>query len=136
MNAAYPVLDPCAPDAAAAPRAGACALAMMIKAPRPGASKTRLSPPLTPEECSSLSGCFLRDTTASIAAACAEAANGPAPAAGVAAYTPVGMEAAFDGLLPEGFVLVAQREMGFGGRLFHMIEDLLALGYGSACLVN
>lgn len=137
MNVAYPVLDPRAPDAArSAVCVGVCALAMMIKAPRPGASKTRLSPPLTPEECSALSGCFLRDTTASIAAACADAAAGPAPAGGVAAYTPVGMERAFNGLLPEGFVLVAQRDTGFGDRLFHMIEDLLALGYGSACLIN
>lgn len=111
---------------------------MMIKAPRPGASKTRLSPPLTPEEAAALSGCFLRDTTANIAHVVHAHApgGGGAPAAGVAVYTPTGMEAAFDGLLPEGFVMVAQREEGFGGRLLGAVEDLLALGYGAVCLID
>ena len=111
---------------------------MMIKAPRPGASKTRLSPPLTPEEAAALSACFLRDTTANIAHVVRAHApgGGGAPAAGVAAYTPTGMEAAFDGLLPDGFTMVAQREEGFGGRLVGAVEDLLAVGYGSVCLID
>lgn len=111
---------------------------MMIKAPRPGASKTRLSPPLTPEEAARISGCFLRDTTANIDHVVRAHApgGGGAPAAGVAVYTPVGLEAAFDGLLPEGFVLVAQREEGFGGRLLGAVEDLLAVGYGAVCLID
>lgn len=137
MNSAYPILDPRSPSREGL-HIGACALAMMIKAPRPGASKTRLCPPLTPEEAAGLSRCFLRDTTANIAHVVR--ARGPggggAPAAGVAVYTPVGMESAFDGLLPEGFSLVAQRESGFGGRLFGAVEDLLALGYGAVCLID
>ena len=135
----YPVLNPRLP-AAGQPgiHPGACALAMMIKAPRPGASKTRLSPPLSPEECAAISTCFLRDTTANIGHLARGHApgGGGAPAAGVAVYTPTGMEAAFDGLLPEGFVLVAQREEGFGGRLLGAVEDLLALGYGAVCLID
>ena len=133
----YPVLDPRASSHEAVPT-GACALAMMIKAPRPGASKTRLSPPLTPEEAATISGCFLRDTTANIAHVVHAHApgGGGAPAAGVAVYTPVGMEAAFDGLLPEGFTMVAQRELGFGGRLLGAVEDLLAVGYGAVCLID
>jgi rSAM/selenodomain-associated transferase 1 len=134
----YPVLDPRSPAAASrAVRPGACALAVMIKAPCPGASKTRLTPPLTPVEAAALSECFLRDTTANIAQVTwAADANGGAPAAGVAIYTPVGMESAFNGLLPEGFVLLAQHEEPLGERLFHAIEDLLALGYGSVCLID
>ncbi len=133
----YPVLDPRSASREGV-HAGACALAMMIKAPRPGASKTRLCPPLAPEEAAGLSGCFLRDTTANIAhvADGRGPGGGGAPAAGVAVYTPVGMEPAFDGLLPEGFCMVAQRESGFGERLFGAVEDLLALGYGSVCLID
>ena len=130
----YPILDPrssASPQPGVVP--GACALAMMIKAPRPGASKTRLSPPLTPEEAAALSGCFLRDTTANIAAA---AASATAPAAGVAVYTPTGMERAFDGLLPAGFCMAAQRDGGFGERLAGAVEDLLAVGYGAVCLID
>lgn len=130
----YPILRPNHPPAnAGAP--GACALAMMIKAPRPGASKTRLVPPLTHVEAAAISECFLRDTAANIDGA-VRGGSPDAPAAGVAVYTPVGMEAAFDGLLPEGFSLVAQREGSFGERLFHAVEDLLALGFGAVCLID
>ena len=134
----YPVLDPKSPIPHEAVVAGACALAMMIKAPRPGASKTRLSPPLSPEEAATISGCFLRDTTANIAHVVHAHApgGGGSPAAGVAVYTPVGMEAAFDGLLPDGFTMVSQREEGFGGRLIGAVEDLLAVGYSAVCLID
>lgn len=130
----YPVLDPQrSPIHSVGPRP--CALAMMIKAPRPGASKTRLVPPLTHVEAAALSECFLRDTTANIDAA-VHSVPVESPAAGIAVYTPVGMEAAFDGMLPEGFSLVAQRELSFGERLFHAVEDLLKLGYGAVCLID
>lgn len=108
---------------------------MMIKAPRAGASKTRLCPPLRPEEAATLSGCFLRDTTANIADVVA-ALPPDTPARGVAVYTPVGAEAAFDGLLPDGFALLAQRESGFGERLHGAAEDLLAVGFRSLCLID
>lgn len=128
---AYPLLQPAAPPR---PAPGGCALAMMIKAPRAGASKTRLCPPLRPEESAALSGCFLRDTTANIADAVRALPAGAAH--GVAVYTPVGAEAAFDGLLPAGFTLLAQRESGFGERLQGAAEDLLAVGFRSLCLID
>ena len=132
----YPVLDPGAPpQTRSGTRPGACALAMMIKAPRPGASKTRLTPPLTPVEAAAISTCFLRDTAANIGQTASTCGAGAA-AAGIAVYTPVGMEDAFDGLLPDGFCLVPQRGEPFGERLLHSVEDLLALGYGSVCLID
>ena len=127
----YPILDSF--SAARAARPGACALAMMIKAPRPGLSKTRLSPPLTPEEAAGLSECFLRDTTANMGGVVSRDGHS---AAGVAVYTPVGLENAFDGLLPDGFCLVAQRGEGFGERLLFATEDLFSLGYGAVCLID
>ena len=137
MKRTYPVLDPSAARGALSPPGG-CALGVMIKAPRAGASKTRLVPPLTHEEAAALSVCFLRDTAANIAAACESAgASGVGRAAsGVAVYTPVGAEEAFEGLLPEGFSLLAQRGDGFGERLFNAAEDLLGLGYDSLCLID
>lgn len=130
MKAPYAILDP---SARAAPSSRGCALAVMIKAPRAGASKTRLVPPLTHEEAASLSVCFLRDTASNIAAAC-EAAEGAAQ--GVAVYTPVGAESAFDELLPTNFSLLAQRGENFGERLFHAATDLLACGFDSLCLID
>jgi rSAM/selenodomain-associated transferase 1 len=103
----------------------------MIKAPRAGSVKTRLVPPLNHDEAAALSVCFLRDTAENIAHVAFEE-----PAEGVAVYTPVGSERAFDGLLAEGFKLVAQRGDSFGERLFHAAEDLLALDYESLCLID
>src|SRR5690348_13671824 len=50
-------------------REGGCAIAVMAKAPRPGAVKTRLAPPLALETASALSAGFLRDITENIALA-------------------------------------------------------------------
>jgi rSAM/selenodomain-associated transferase 1 len=113
------------------PARASCALAVMIKAPRAGACKTRLVPPLSASEAAELSICFLRDTTAKIAGIAAQE-----NAEGIAVYTPANAEAAFDGLLPENFSLLAQRGESLGDRLFHATEDLLALGYESLCLVD
>ena len=103
----------------------------MAKAPRAGKVKTRLSPPLTLEQSAALNICFLRDTTQNIADAASRGS-----AAGLICYTPVGDEAAFDGLLPNGFALIPQRGDGFGERLLAAAEDILACGYGSVCLID
>ena len=48
---------------------GTCAIAVMAKAPQAGRSKTRLCPPLLPEQAAALSAAFLRDTTENLAVA-------------------------------------------------------------------
>jgi hypothetical protein len=125
---AYLILNPANPLAT---RAGQCALAVMAKAPRAGKVKTRLAPPLTLDQSAALNICFLRDTTDNIAAV---AASGNA--AGIVSYTPIGDEALFDTLLPDGFTLIPQRGEDFGERLLATAEDLLASGYGSVCLID
>jgi uncharacterized protein len=110
---------------------GRCALAVMAKAPRPGKVKTRLSPPLTPEQSSALNICFIRDTTENIHQV-TEANN----SAGIVVYTPVGDEAAFEGILPTAFQLLGQRGDGFGERLLHACEDLFACGFSAVCLID
>ena len=42
------------------------AVAIVCKTPAPGKSKTRLSPPLRPEECASISSCFIQDLSRTI----------------------------------------------------------------------
>ena len=108
-----------------------CALAVMAKAPRPGKVKTRLQPPLSAEVAAALNVCFLRDTAENIAAVATEG-----KAQGLICYTPVGDEAAFDGLLPEGFALIAQRGDEFGERLLCAAEDILSCGFGAVCLID
>jgi rSAM/selenodomain-associated transferase 1 len=127
-TASYPILDPAKPVAV---RAGLCALAVMAKAPRAGRVKTRLSPPLTPEQAADLNICFLKDTAENIAMV---ARSGQA--AGLISYTPVGDESLFDNLLPSEFALIPQRGEGFGDRLLATAQDLLSCGYGSVCLID
>ena len=52
------------------------------------------------------------------------------------AYSPVGSEASFAGLLPEAIRLLPPRGIGLGASLLHAADDLLAAGYRAACLVN
>jgi uncharacterized protein len=103
----------------------------MAKAPRPGKVKTRLSPPLTPEQASALNICFLRDTTENLQQV-TEASNSE----GIVVYTPVGDEAAFEGILPTAFQLLGQRGEGFGERLLHAGEDLFSCGFSAVCLID
>lgn len=112
-------------------RTNITALAVMSKAPRAGKVKTRLSPPLTLEQCAEANVCFLRDTTRNIA----EVASS-SPSEGMVCYTPAGEDGAFDGLLPERFALICQRGSSFGERLLYAAQDILACGYGSVCLID
>lgn len=135
---AYPILVPSNTESDLnAARRSQCALVVMAKTPRAGKVKTRLAPPLTPQEAAELNICFLRDTTENLNGICDAVAVGDAPrAAGLISYTPAGDEVAFDGLLPPGFSLVLQRGNGFGERLLAAAEDILALGFGSVCLID
>jgi uncharacterized protein len=109
-----------------------CAMGIMMKTPRKGFSKTRLSPPLSPEEAASVSCCFLKDTSAAIAALSQEDPF----VVGVAIYTPVGSEADLGALLPPGFKMIAQREADFGVRLLGATEDLFSVGFSAVCLID
>jgi hypothetical protein len=108
-----------------------CALAVMTKAPQPGRVKTRLVPPLTPNEAAELNKCFLRDTAAAISNATAKN-----DACGIAVYTPVGAEAAYADILPGDFSLLPQRGHKFGERLYFAAVDLFRCGFNSVCLID
>jgi hypothetical protein len=131
---------------------GLCALAVMTKAPQPGRVKTRLVPPLMPEEAAELNKCFLRDTATAISSACCRRPVGDAgnrhdtgashseaateKARGVAVYTPIGAESAYDDILPSDFSLLPQRGDKFGERLYFAAEDLFKCGFESVCLID
>ena len=128
----FRILDPNLPEPGAQ---GLCALAVMTKAPQAGRVKTRLVPPLTPEQAAELNKCFLRDTAAAISSACSrsETATG---ACGIAVYTPVGAESAYNDILPADFSLLPQRGEKFGERLYFAVEDLFKCGFKSVCLID
>ena len=116
-----------------------CAIGVMAKAPRPGLSKTRLCPRLTPEQAAKISAAFLRDVTENIALA-----DRQTPIAGYVAYAPKGQEALFLGhlasgtrlLLADGSPLMPPDVQGFGQCLLHAILAMLARGHRSAIVLN
>lgn len=127
MQPAHRILDP---GVGALVGRNGCALAVMTKVPRAGYVKTRLIPPLTPDEAAQLNICFLRDTAAAIAKACGTSARG------IGVYTPVGAEAAYIDILPPDFDLLPQRGQEFGERLAFATEDLFQCGFGAVCLID
>ena len=114
------------------PPGGSCAIGILAKAPRPGSCKTRLCPPLTPEESVALSRCFLQDTAENVSTICLQKEG----VIGVAVYTPVECEQDFEKLLPDDFLLVPQRGESLGDRLHYAAEDLFLAGYDSVCLIG
>jgi hypothetical protein len=103
----------------------------MTKAPQAGQVKTRLIPPLTPDEAAELNKSFLRDTALTISSAAMTNS-----ACGIAVYTPVGTESVYEDILPTDFLLLPQRGENFGERLYFAAEDLFECGFESVCLID
>jgi rSAM/selenodomain-associated transferase 1 len=103
----------------------------MTKEPRAGQVKTRLTPPLTPEEAAALNVCFLLDISRAISIT-ASAGN----VRGFAVYTPEGAAAVYREIMPPEFQLVPQRGEALGDRMIFAMEDLFRLGISSVCLIG
>jgi len=106
------------------------AIGIFCKTPIPGLSKTRLSPPLRPEDCAALSACFIRDLAATIAELTRDD-----DVTGYAVYTPAGSEPALRALLPADFLLQLQCDGDFGTRVETATRELLR-NHSGAILVN
>src|SRR6516225_4086001 len=112
--------------------AALCAIGIVSKVPKAGVSKSRLCPPLKPEECAELSRCFLKDTTENLSKLARETDKVVA----VGVYAPTGSERDFGSLLPDHFLLLAQRGERLGERLRNAAEALFSAGFGSVCFVG
>lgn len=96
---------------------------VIAKAPRPGRSKTRLTPPCTPEQAARLAEAALADTLAAVSAVGdvrrVVALDGPAGA-----------------WLPAGFDIVPQRPGGLDARLAGAFDDVMPEDEGGGgCLL-
>jgi rSAM/selenodomain-associated transferase 1 len=107
------------------------AIGIFCKTPAAGLSKTRLSPPLRPDECAALSACFIRDVAETV-----RTLTFDGDVVGYAVYTPAGSEPALRGLLPGHFGLLLQCDGDLGARLLRATADLLSLGHAGAILLN
>jgi rSAM/selenodomain-associated transferase 1 len=104
------------------------ALIVVAKEPSPGTTKTRLVPPLTPEEAAELYRCLLSDTLELMGRV-----DGAQP---VLAYTPAQAEPFFRGFVPHGFQLIAQRGPTLGQRLDNVLRAHLEQGYVQAVVMD
>lgn len=106
------------------------AVAIVCKTPAPGQSKTRLSPPLRPEDCAEISACFISDLAQTINLVAVDGVIG------CALYTPPGSECTLRRLLPGGFELTLQSDGDLGARLLQGTIDLLERQHDGVVLVN
>jgi hypothetical protein len=105
-----------------------CALAVIAKSPLRGQVKTRLCPPLTPDQAAELYRAFLLDTLALI-----NTVSGVEPAV---LFTPTEAEADFRSFTPAHFFFVPQRGADLGERLPNGLHDFFALGYAAAVIMD
>src|SRR5262245_21993360 len=110
------------------PRASSpVAVAIMAKAPLAGQVKTRLCPPLSPDEAAGLYRCFLLDKIEQVRAL--------AQATPVVAYAPPDHGATFSALAPD-LSLLPQQGPDLGVRLDGVLRRLLESGHGGAVAID
>lgn len=130
MSPLWAIVPGCQDESACLEDCVSIAVAIMCKTPLPGQSKTRLSPPLHPDQCAEISACFISDLAQTIHALAADGV------AGGAVYTPLGSETRLRALLPDGFELTLQSDGVLGDRLLRGTADLLEKGHNGVILVN
>jgi hypothetical protein len=104
-------------------------LVVFAKAPRPGAVKTRMTPPLAPEEAADLYRCMLED----VLAATAEVAPRFGLEVVLAVHPPAAVRQ-LARLAPAGFRVVAQRGADLGSRMEWAVAEAAAGGARAVCL--
>lgn len=100
---------------------------VMVKAPRPGAVKTRLTPALTSSRAASLAAAFVQDVVAGAHLACASVLIAYAPTDGVATLAP---------LLPTATFWVEQQGADLGARLDCAMAYAEAQGFGPMVILG
>lgn len=104
------------------------AVAVMARKPEPGLVKTRLVPPLSPEDASRLYHCFLLDKI--------EQVKGINEASHYIAFTPESSRPFFENLIPSAFNLIAQAGEDLGSRLANASETLFDEGYERIAIID
>ncbi|MCU0510826.1 MAG: TIGR04282 family arsenosugar biosynthesis glycosyltransferase [Anaerolineae bacterium] len=110
-----------------AARIASNALLTIAKRPEAGQTKTRLTPPLTPEAAAELYECLLADTLD-------VARRVPGVDRGIL-YLPKGSEPYFATLAPD-FALTLQQGASLGERLDNALTALLGCGYSRVVIMN
>ncbi len=107
------------------------AIGIICKAPKPGATKSRLAAAIGPDAAAELSSCFLQDVAAAI-----EAVPEDIGRCGYGVYAPAGTEKILRRLFPPSFGLLLRTDADLGNVLFAATRDLLAAPHDCVLLVN
>jgi rSAM/selenodomain-associated transferase 1 len=102
-------------------------LIVVAKRPAPGRTKTRLTPPLFPQQAADLYECFLRDTL--------DLMRSVPDVHRAIAYLPIEARGYFAELAPD-FDLIPQTGADLGARLDHALTHYLNQGYERAVIMN
>ena len=105
-----------------------CALIVMAKQPQPGRTKTRLCPPLTPQQAALFYEALLLDTFA--------LAAGLPGVQLAAAITPPDSEHYFKRIAPQGTLLIPIEGADIGECLYRALAELLQRGFRRAIALN
>ncbi|NOY52028.1 MAG: glycosyltransferase [Deltaproteobacteria bacterium] len=97
------------------------ALLILAKEPRPGKAKTRMTPPLTPDQAAALSSAFIADTLAAASQAKGTDIH--------LFYTPRESYSFFRELAPEGIALIPQQGTDLRERCAHSVSFAFEKGY-------
>ena len=108
-----------------------CAIAVMAKASVAGRAKTRLIPPLSPENAASLNTAFLQDIAGNLLRAGTAARIAP-----YFAFGPAGSESFFRDHITPQVGLIECSFPDFGDCLFNAISRMLQYGHIGACVLN
>jgi uncharacterized protein len=103
------------------------AIAIVAKAPRPGAVKTRLCPPLTAEDAAELYRAFVADKVEQVRSVTA--------ARGAIVYTPDEGRGFFERLAPD-LLLIPQQGTDLGARLVTSFDWFFGEGYPAAAFID
>lgn len=106
------------------------ALLVMAKEPAAGRTKTRLTPPLTPEQAAELYACLLQDTLDAV-----RTAVSLTPFTPFIAYSPPEAESAFRELASD-FQLIAQRGKTLAERLESVMTAVHVAGWEQVAAIN
>ncbi len=107
------------------------AFAMLCKAPRAGAVKTRLAAEIGRSRAALLAAAFIQDVAASIDAVAAASSAVP-----YLFFTPEDAEAIISPLVPPSFKMLPQAEGDLGFRMYNAIAGLLARGHDAVILTG
>ncbi|HEY0405862.1 MAG TPA: TIGR04282 family arsenosugar biosynthesis glycosyltransferase [Pyrinomonadaceae bacterium] len=100
---------------------------VMVKAPRAGFVKTRLSPPLSPADAAAIAGRFVQDVVNNARRAVREL---------IVAYAPTDGREPLQALLPRGLLWMEQEGENLGARLEAAIAHAFERGFGPVIVLG